>query len=383
MQRRRWFARATILLILVAVAAATRMTVCAPQPILVRTARVERGVVEETVTNSRAGTVKARRRAKLSPETGGRVVALPFRKGERVRAGQVVLRLDDATQRANLKLARREREVALAQSEQACLTADRAERELARIGRLADQQIVSPDMLDGAASQSKTAAAACRAARASVGRAEAAIGLAEVELRKTVVRAPFDGLIAEVMTEVGEWTTPAPPAIPIPPVLDIVDLRSIYISAPMDEVDSARVRVGQEARVSVDSFPGRRFAARITRVTPYVLDRLEQNRTVEVEAELTNPQEAVAYLPGTSADAEVILSTRVNAVRVPVSALLEGRKVLVVGQGRLSERAVEVGLRNWDYCEIQRGVSVGEEVVTSLEGPEIRPGVRVRVDQQS
>src|SRR5512134_1668991 len=82
-----------------------RLTVCAPDPVPVDTAQVARGRVEQTVTNSRAGTVRTRRRAKLSPEVGGRVVAIPHREGERVRAGEVVLQLDGALQRAKTDVA--------------------------------------------------------------------------------------------------------------------------------------------------------------------------------------------------------------------------------------------------------------------------------------
>ena len=98
----RWRTALIWLALLAAAVAALRLTVFAPQPVPVRVAEVRRGLVEQTVTNSRAGTVKARRRAKLSPENGGRAAAIPHRKGEPVAAGQVVLQLDDSLQRAQL-----------------------------------------------------------------------------------------------------------------------------------------------------------------------------------------------------------------------------------------------------------------------------------------
>ncbi|MBI3457768.1 MAG: biotin/lipoyl-binding protein, partial [Candidatus Rokubacteria bacterium] len=88
---------------------AVKLVVFAPDPVPVRVVTVARGRVEQTVTNSRAGTVKARRRAKLSPETGGRVAALPHPKGDRVQKGDVLLQIDDALQRARLEVAERER----------------------------------------------------------------------------------------------------------------------------------------------------------------------------------------------------------------------------------------------------------------------------------
>jgi HlyD family secretion protein len=375
--RRLWF-RLAVLAALVAVGVLLRLTVFAPKPVPVRTVAAEKGRVEETVTNSRAGTVKARRRAKLAPETGGRVVALPHRRGSRVRKGELLLRIEDSLQRAQLRLAEDEHKASLAQRDQACLAAGRAERESTRTRDLAAQGIVSTDQIDGVDSQAQTAEAGCRAARATAQRAASAVDLARAQLRQTTLLAPFDGIVADTFVEVGEWTSPSPPALPIPPVLDLIDTRSIYISAPMDEVDSARVRKGQVARVTVDSHRGQHFAAHVVEVAPYVVDRLEQNRTVEIELELDDAEMAGTLLPGTSADAEVILSAHEGVLRVPTSALLEGGKVLVLASGRLVERSLELGIRNWDFSEVTGGLEAGARVVVSLDRAEVKAGARAR-----
>lgn len=378
MSARRLWPRLLLVAGLVALAVVLRLTVLAPTPVIVRAVAAEKGRVEETVTNSRAGTVKARRRAKLAPETGGRVLELPRRRGARVHKGDLLLRVDDVLQGAQLRLAEDDRKTTLAQRDQACLAAERAGRERDRTRGLAAQGIVSTDQADEVESQARTAAAACRAARATSERAGSAVVLARDTLEKTVLRAPFDGVVADTFIEVGEWTTPSPPAIPVPPVLDLIDTRSIYISAPMDEVDSARIRKGLPARVTVDSRPGRHFAAHVVEVAPYVQDRLEQNRTVEIELELDDTAVAAALLPGTSADAEVILSARDGVLRVPTSALLEGGKVLVLEGGRLVEKALQLGLHNWDFTEVTGGLEPGARVVVSLDRPEVKAGAKAR-----
>ena len=104
-----------------------------------------------------------------------------------------------------------------------------------------------------------------------------------------MIVAPFPGVVAEVSTEVGEWVTPSPPLLTSPAVVDLIDPTSLYVSAPMDEVDSARIRAGQIAKLTVDSQPGQVFGARVARVAPYVLDVEAQNRTVEIEVELDDP----------------------------------------------------------------------------------------------
>jgi HlyD family secretion protein len=375
---RRWLVRLAVILGIVVAGLALRATVFAPKPIAVRMAAAARGRVEETVANSRAGTVKARRRAQLSPEVGGRVLAIPHREGEQVKAGEVLLRLDPSVLEARIALSRRELQAAEAQRQQACFAAERGQREVSRSRRLAGEGIVSADLLDQTQSAAAGAAAACRAALANVAQARAGIDIAARQLDQTVLRAPFSGIVADVAVEVGEWTTPSPPAVPVPPVLDIIDPASLYISAPMDEVDSARIRTGQPARVTVDSYPGRHFAGRVSRVAPYVVDRQEQSRTVEVEVELAAVPADVRLLPGTSADVEVILAAHDGVLRIPTPALIEGGKVLVLADGVLAERQLQTGIRNWDWTEILSGLAPGDRVVVSLDRPEVKAGARAQ-----
>ena len=367
-------------LVLAALVWLAQATLMAPDAIPVRVALVERGTVEQTVTNSRAGTVKARRRAKLSPEIGGRVVALPFAEGARVRRGDVLLRMDDSLPRARLFVAERELLALTAQREQSCLASERAARERERTERLAREGVVSTDLLDQVTSGASVAEAACRAALASLERAQAGVELARAESSKTLLTAPFDGVLAKLSVQVGEWSTPSPPGLPIPSLIDLIDTRTLYVSAPMDEVDSARIQAGQRARVTVDSQPGRHFGAQVVRRAPYVLDVEAQNRTVEVEVELDPNEVATALLPGTSADVELILSVREDVLRVPSTALMEGGRALVVSEGRLVERSVKIGVRNWDFTEVLGGLAAGERIVTSLDRPEIKAGVRVKAE---
>jgi HlyD family secretion protein len=378
---RKWAIRIGVLAGVVAVLVTLRLTVFAPEPVAVTVEEAARGRVEATVTNTRAGTVEARRRARLSTEVGGLVVELPHREGARVEAGDVLLRLEPRVPAAETELARRDLATAEARSSEACLAAERAVRERDRLERLAAEGIISEDLLDQAVSAADTSAAACTASRAGVASARSAIGLAQARLGQTVLRAPFDGVVADLRAEVGEWITPAPPAVPVPPVLDLIDPSSIYVSAPMDEVDAGVLVPGLPARITVDSLPGRELAGRVVRVAPYVEDVEEQNRTVEIEAELADQDVARSLLPGTSADVEVILEVRDDVLRVPTAALLEGSRVLVLGaDGVLAEREVEVGLSNWDWTEIRGGLEAGARVVTSLDRTGVEAGAEAVVE---
>lgn len=362
----------------VAVGFVLRYTVFAPEIVEVRTAEVERGLVEQTVSNTRAGTVRVRRRAELSPQIGGLVVSLPHREGDWVEAGELVVRLDDRAQRAELESARTTVEAAVAQADEACLAAELAEKELTRSQNLHAKGIASDQNLDVLRTDRDRTKAGCVAARAAIEQAAARVSSAEVQMAFTKLRAPFSGTIAELSTEVGEYITPSPPGLPIPPVIDLLDPDSVYVSAPIDEIDAERVQVGQNVRVTVDSRPDATFGAIVERVAPYVLDILEQNRTVEVEVQLDDPGSADGVLPGTSADVEIILDSREDTLRIPASAVAEGGQVLVLSDGVLEEATVEVGLRNWRFAEVLDGLAPGDRVVVVRNSPDIKAGVRAR-----
>ncbi|MBW2384559.1 MAG: efflux RND transporter periplasmic adaptor subunit [Deltaproteobacteria bacterium] len=373
---RRWGVRLGVLAGLSLAGVALRLTLFAPNPVEVRVVTVERGRVEATLTNSKAGTVRARLRSRLTAETGGRVVEIVHREGEHVSAGDVLVRLNDSSLRAQHDLTLRGVEVAGSRLEEACLRRDRASRELARTKKLAERNIASEDMLDGLQYAYDAARVSCLAAKAELASAHAQVRAAKAELDKTMIVAPFEGVVAEVSTEVGEWVTPSPPLLTAPAVVDLIDPTSLYVSAPMDEVDSAQVHAGQAVKLTVDSRPGEVFAASVIRVAPYVLDLETQNRTVEIEVELDDDAATAELLPGTSADVEVVLEVRDGVLRLPTSALLEGDRVLVLEEGELKERSVKLGLRNWRYAELQGGLSEGEAVVVSLDRVGVEAGER-------
>ena len=393
---KRWLIRAAVVLLVAVAGFALYASVIRPDPVPVTVFVAARGRVEETVTNSKAGTIKARRRARVSPEVGGRVAEVLVRKGDRVRAGDLLVRIDGTQVKAQVANAGRAVEAGQESEKEACLAADLAGRDLSRAEALAREEIVSAELLDQARSRRDVSRAACDAARARVRQLESQLQVAQAELGKTVVRAPFDGVVAEMDTELGEWVTPSPPGIPMPALLDLIDTESIYVSAPLDEVDRGKISVGQPCRITMDAWPGKSFPGRITRVAPYIQDLTEQSRTFEVEVAFDQTGLASTRPPGASADIEVILQAREDVLRIPTYALLEGRRALVLhggcggfaaellgrlldgGTECLVSRDVTTGVRNWEFVEIVSGLAAGERVVVSLDRAEVAAGARVR-----
>jgi HlyD family secretion protein len=376
---KKWAKRLIIIAIFLAIFVLLRFTVFRPKPIEISAYKVSKGRVEETVTNSKAGTVKVRQRSKLSPEIGGRVKYLGAREGDRVQKGQLLLQLDDSELKAALSLAQRAEQSARSSVKEACVAADWAGRELDRNRALNQQGVVSDALLDQAKHNFETATARCDASKSELKRAQASVEVAQANLRKTELRAPFDGIVAQLSTEVGEWITPSPPGVPIPPVIDLIDNSRVYVEAPIDETDAGRVATGLPVRISLDPYPNRTFGGTVTRIAPFVQDIEGQNRTVDVEAEFQDSSFAKTLLAGTSADIEIILRSHDDVLRIPTYALMEGNKVLIVENNQLVSRNLKIGLRNWEYTEILDGLKEGELVALSLDLAQVTEGAKVKV----
>ena len=263
----------------------------------------------------------------------------------------------------------------------ACAVAENAAREAERQSRLRREGFVSIGREEQAKSEADARRAACATAKADVTQAQARVDVTRVEQRRTVLVAPFDGTVAKIVGEIGEFSTPSPPGVPTPPAIDLIDVSCLYVKAPMDEVDAPRIHAGQPARITLDALPKKVFPATVKRVAPVVSAVEKQARTVDVEVNFADPKGADGLLVGYSADVEIVLEVRENALRVPTAALQEGSKVLVLNaEGVLEARTVQTGVANWEYTEVLSGLQAGERIVTSLEREGVKAGVRATVD---
>lgn len=240
-----------------------------------------------------------------------------------------------------------------------------AKREAARLTRLHKQGLTSEESADQAESLARSQ-----------------LGVAEAALARTRLQAPFAGTVAEVNGEVGEFVTPSPIGIPTPPAVDSIDTTCLYVSAPIDEVDTPAIRPGMPARILLDAFSKTFFSGEVRRVAPYVLDTEKQARTVDVEVNFTDVDkyQDLVLLPGYSADIEVILARHPDTLRIPTETLLEGLRVYVYDatSGTISARAVKTGLSNWQHTEILDGLQAGQQIVLSIDREGLADGVRVK-----
>lgn len=153
----------------------------------------------------------------------------------------------------------------------------------------------------------------------------------------------------------------------------------MFVSAPIDEVDAANIKVGQVARITLDAIKGKSFPGKVKRIAPYVLELEKQARTVEVEVSFMEPPNDENLLVGYSADVEIVHASRANVLRIPTQTLLEGNRVLLYqDNGVLAERTVTTGLANWEQTEITSGLKEGDQIVLSLDREGVKAGARVQ-----
>jgi HlyD family secretion protein len=294
-----------------------------------------------------------------------------------------LLEIWNEDRKAELRLAEAEASAAHSRAADVCATAAGAQREADRLEKLRTRKLISEESLDTAVTEAESRRAACEAGFAATRVGAAGIAVAREALERTFLRAPFDGIIAEIDVRLGEYLTPSPPGIATLPAVDIINPNCLYVAAPIDEVDAPAIKPGLSACVSLDAFPERRCGAHVRRVAPYVLELEKQARTVEIEVEFKNAEAAAGLLPGYSADIEVLIEARDAVLRVPSEAIIEGNKLLVYDplSAQLSAREIDVGIANWEFTEIRAGVAQGEVVILSTGRAGVEEGAVVIAEE--
>ncbi|WP_206486420.1 efflux RND transporter periplasmic adaptor subunit [Thalassotalea sp. G2M2-11] len=335
------------------------------------------GRVEQTIANTRAGTVTACQRARMSLPIGGQIEDIQVKEGQHVTQGQLLLSLWNKD-----KLTKKQQMLALvaageSHKNSACILADKAAKDAQRQTRLLAQKLTSEEDLEQAQAQADVAQANCQAATAELLANKAAVKNIDAYLEQSYLTAPFDGIIAKVTGEIGEYTTPSPPGVATPPAVDILTDDCHYITAPIDEVDAANLTVGRPVNITLDAFRGQTFAGTLRRIAPYIQDYEKQARTVTVEVDIDQHQ-SPHFLAGYSADIEVILAAKDEVLRIPSDLIINNEYVLVVNQNNVIERqAITIGLNNWQFSEVTSGLTRQHILVASIGLTGVSPGVKV------
>lgn len=317
-----------------------------------------------------SGYVVAQRKAAVASKGTGRLVYLGVVEGDRVKAGQVIARLEDSDVRA--QLAQAEANLQLSKAD-----LRNAEQSLARNRMLRDSAFVSQAGLDSAESHYLQV-------KSGIAVAQAAVEGAQVALENTVIRAPFDGTVLTKNADVGEVVAPlAASAFSKAAVVTIADLGSLQVEADVAESNLGGVSVGQPCEIVLDAYPDKRYPGYVAKIVP-TADRAKATVQVKVafrsyDSRVLPEMSAKAhFLPvrsqATAADTQPLLT-------VPQSAVVQrgGRTVAyTVDHGRAVEVPVTVGRRVGMSVAVLQGLAVGTLVIDSV-GERVQPGVSVTV----
>jgi HlyD family secretion protein len=317
-----------------------------------------------------SGYVVAQRKAAVASKGTGRLVYLGVVEGDRVRAGQVIARIEDADVKAQLAQAQANLEVSRADLRD-------AENSLARERFLLDSGFTSRASFDAAQARYERV-------KAGIAVAQATVQAAQVALENTVIRAPFDGTVLTKNADVGEVVAPlAASAFSKSAVVTIADLSSLEVEADVAESNLEAVGVGQQCEIVLDAFPDVRYPARVAKIVP-TADRAKA--TVQVKVAFRSYDSRV--LPEMSAKVHFLPrpakagADTVPVLVVPSSAVTErnGRAVVyVVQNGRAVEVPVTVGRQVGTGVAIREGLAAGTQVIDSI-GDRVRRGAKVKVE---
>jgi membrane fusion protein (multidrug efflux system) len=308
---------------------------------------------------SLTGTITSPRRARLSPEVEGRVSAIAVDAGDRVTAGQTLLMLDDEIARLELAQARAAKEEAVAELGDARRRL-REVRDLARRKSIADSQVHSVE-------------AEVRRDSAVVERREAERSHQAALLKRHILKAPFDGVIAQRLTDLGEWVEPGTR------VLELVAVDRLRFDFQVPQSYFGRIGPHTTVSLRLDALPRKLREAQITEIVP-VSD--PSARTFLARVGLDNAEGRMT--PGMSGRATLRIGTGEKGVVVPRDALIrypDGRITIWVASAngrsiQVNERRVQTGLAFGGRVQIVGGLDAGTQVVvrgneTLQEGQEV------------
>lgn len=354
------------------------------RPIAVRIAVQEVNVPVEVFG---LGTVEARVLSRIGFEVAGIIGELHADNGERVTAGQVLARLQTREQEARVAQMRAGVAQAEAAIHQANANLQKAQanlrqrqqinqrrQELLRRGTLAEEQAQEAQTaLDVAGAELTVAASAIDVANANLQNAQAALALETARLDKFTLRAPYDAVVVARQRELGAAANPGEP------IFTLIDPRTIWALAHVDEASAGTIRLGQPAMVRLRSLPGGEFTGRVARID-IESDRVTEERRVYISCEVC-PQ---AFFLGEQAEIVITVGRLERALLVPRAAFDVYRgdtaRVWTVEDNRLALRDVRLGARTLDgRAQIVAGLPEGAAVVLDATGAR-RPGRAVARD---
>lgn len=304
------------------------------------TAAVTRGDIVNVV--SATGTLQAVTTVQVGSQVSGTVESLHADFNSMVRKGQLLARLDASTYASALEQAQASLQSAEAEVERLRVAKTAANAALTRARELTAKQLLPAADLQTAETESKTAASQVIGAEARVAQARSGVRTAQVNLAKTVITSPIDGVVIARNVDVGQTVAASLSA----PTLFIIaaDLSDMQLNASIDESDLGQVAAGQEVSFTVDAYPSDKFSGTVSQVR---LNPTTVNNVVTYAAIVDAPNPKLKLKPGMTATLTVEIARRENVLRVPAAALRFKPSAEVLERLDVSTQSVPKGPVVW------------------------------------
>jgi RND family efflux transporter MFP subunit len=333
------------------------------------------------------GYVTARRSATVSAQITGTLTDVLIEEGDHVKEGQVLARLDDTAQKAQLAQARAQLHAAEATLVQWQAQLDQAKRDWKRADDMVGRKLVSQQAVEQAHTQVETLSAQLATQRRTIELGEAAVRSAEVQLGYCTVHAPFTGVVIAKAAQVGEIVSPlsAGGGFTRTGVGTIVDMDSLEVEVDVNEAYIGRVVAGNPVDSVLNAYPDWRIPSHVIAIIP-TADRSKATVKVRIGLDQKDPRIVpdmgvrVSFLEEKKPAAQAQQQAP-RGVLVPGAALRkDGDKdvVFVVKEGKAQRRAVSAGGNVGESRQVLAGVAAGETVVVDAP-PELKDGVAVKV----
>jgi len=279
-----------------------------------RFAKVERGPLTATVAAS--GTLNPVTSVQVGTQVSGQIKELFVDFNSPVKAGQLIARIDPETFQYRVRQSEADLEAARSALGRAQVNLLNAQRDLERTRELVSKNFVSPADLDRAQAAFDLARADVKNSEAVVAQRQASLASARVDLARTEIRAPVDGVVIKRSVDVGQTVAASLQA----PELFVIakDLRDMQVETSIDEADVGRILAGQKATFTVDAFPGRTFAGEVRQVRKSA-QTVQNVVTYTVLVSASNPDGLL--LPGMTANVRIVTDTRASTLKVANAAL--------------------------------------------------------------
>ncbi len=325
-------------------------------PVTVELARVSRGTIAQYLTV--VGNLIGQATVEVAPKTGGRLVSVNVKLGDRVTRGQLIAKLDDLEIVEQVRQAEASHQVAQATIRQREADLTLAQTSVERSRNLFGRQLLPKQTLDDSEARYQAALAQLDLARAQRAQNDARLQELKINLGNTSVTAPVTGFVARRYVDPGAWVSQNAP------VASVVDISSLRLVVNVVERDLKVVTVGDTAVVEVDAYPGEKFSGRIARMAP-VLD--PSTRTAEMEIEVPNRDNRLK--PGMYARMSLTVEERLNALTIPRPALVdfEGKRGVWVpaADNKAQFVPIELGIEQSDRVEVRGGLKEGDQVIAA------------------